>query len=68
MKRITFTMSDDRGTTEIRETFDDDCSWRAVAYSFYKFLHGMGYQLDPDKVGAEVSDYLASGPDEEDLW
>ena len=68
MKQITFTMSDDRGTTTIRENFDEDATWMAIAYSFHKFLQSMGYNLDTDAVGADVDDYLTSAPDEGEDW
>lgn len=68
MKNITFTVTDDRGTTEISERFDEDASWMAVAYLFYKFLAAMGYSLDVEDVGADVDDYLASAPEEEGNW
>lgn len=68
MKTITFRVTDDRGTTEITEQFDQDCSWPAIAYTFSKFIAAMGYPHDFEAVGADVDEYLISAPSEEEPW
>lgn len=65
---ITLRVTTDRGTTEMTERFDEDCSWSAIAYTFSKFLAAMGYPLDSEGVGADVAAYLKSAPSEEDAW
>ena len=68
-KIISMSMRDDNGSTiHVTEHFDADCTWGAIAYQFYKFLAGMGYILESEAVGADVSDYCSAlEVNEEDL-
>ncbi len=69
MKSITFSCRHDRGTTTISEDFDEDCTWKAIAYSFRKFLAAQGYVIDPDTdLGDCILDYVDSDPSKEKLW
>ncbi len=70
MKQITFTMTNERGSTTISESFDDDATCALLrAYTFHKFLSSMGYVIhEPDAVGGDVEAYMGSAPSEGDGW
>lgn len=69
MKTIEMVVRDERGTTSIRETFDEDTTWCAIAYTFYKFLSAQGYHLSPEAVGADVDSYITSAEEDQgELW
>lgn len=68
MKTIEMTMSDERGSLTIREEFDEDCTWKAIAYTFRKFLNAQGYEIRDDDLDDLVEHYISSAPSGEDLF
>ena len=60
-KTITMTCRDETGgEVTIRQHFDRDCSWMALAYQYYTFLAAMGYRLDTEDVGADVEGFISA--------
>jgi len=46
------------GIVTVTQDYDDDCSWNAIAYQFSCLLHGMGYRLDVEEVGADIEAFI----------
>lgn len=60
-KTITMICRDETGgEVTIKQYFDRDCSWMALAYQYYTFLAAMGYRLDTEDVGADVEAFISA--------
>ncbi len=59
-KTITMTVTDGNSHVTMREVFDSNTTWMALAYQFHKFLAAQGYHLDNEAVGADVEAYILS--------
>ena len=66
-KTITMTCYDENGgSIDLMQSFDEDCTWSAMAYMFHKFLAAQGYVLDHERVGSDVEAFvLATQKDHE---
>lgn len=61
IKTITMTCRDETGgEVIIKQHFDRDCNWEALAYQFYTFLAAMGYRPEHEDVGADVESYVSA--------
>lgn len=68
-KTISMTCRDDNGgSVVITQTYNDDCTWMAIAYQFHKFLASQGYILDGERVGADVEGFILSTEKSESDW
>ena len=56
------------GTVTIKQQYDEDCNWPAIAYQFLCLLHGMGYRLDIEDVGADIESFILATKNEEGNW
>ena len=66
IKTITMTCSDQRGGyVTLKQNYDEDCPWDAIAFQFYKFLASQSYVLDHEKVGADIELFVKSTTNEE---
>lgn len=60
-KTIAMTCRDSNGgVVTVTQDYDEDCNWQAIAYQFSCLLHGMGYRLDLEAVGADVESFIAA--------
>lgn len=60
-KTVTMTYHDETGGhISSTQTFDRDCNWMALAYQFHKFLLSIGYNMDGEEVGADVSSFVSA--------
>lgn len=57
-KTITMACCDQNGgMVQHIQVYNDDCSWDAIAYQFWKFLQAQGYVLDFHRVGADPESF-----------
>ena len=60
-KTITMICRDETGgEVIIKQHFNGDCCWTALAYQYYTFLAAMGYRLDVEDVGADVESFISA--------
>ena len=69
-KTITMTVIEGNSTVTMRQTFDRDTTWMAIAFQFEKFLAAQGYRVELGEAGADVEAYVLATDNisDEEQW
>lgn len=57
-KRIEMILHHGNSQVTIREEFDEDAPWHALAYQFACFLKAQGFHVSEEDIGYDVESYV----------